>query len=150
MLIVSNWKAYVEDAERAKALYALAKRASKKTKHELVLAPATPHVGLLARQKKSKVKLASQDVSEVFGGAITGEVTAQILEDLEVSYALIGHSERRARGETDVVIAEKARRALAQGISPILCVGRKESRRGRGIFKYDPFANCRHIFCPFA
>ena len=56
MLIVSNWKAYVEDVDRAKRLAALAKRLSGKfRKHELVLAPSFVHLGLLARGNKSKI-----------------------------------------------------------------------------------------------
>lgn len=126
MLIVSNWKAYVEDVERAKALFTLAKRLSKKTKHQLVLAPSAPHLGLLAFRNKTKVAFAAQDLSVTLGGAKTGEVSAPTLEGLGVGYTLIGHSERRGMGETDEVVAEKARHALAHGITPILCVGERE------------------------
>jgi triosephosphate isomerase (TIM) len=126
MLIVANWKAYVEDAKRARELFATAKRLSKKTKHEIVLAPAMPHLGLLAAGNKSKVAFAAQDVSATTGGAKTGEVPAETLANLGVAYTLIGHSERRAMGETDAMIAEKARHALAHDLIPILCVGERE------------------------
>jgi triosephosphate isomerase len=131
MLIAANWKAYVEDAPRAKNLFSLAKRLAKKyRKHEIVLAPSYPHLGILAPRNKSKVKFASQDISATTGGARTGEVSAQILSDLDVSYAVVGHSERRAMGESDATITEKARHALAHGIAPILCVGEKERDAG--------------------
>ncbi len=123
MLIVSNWKAYVEDSAKAKKLVALAKRLSKEKKHELVLAPAAPYLALLAAKNKSRVQFAAQDVSATTGGAKTGEMTAQTLAALEISYVIIGHSERRAMGESDAVIAEKMRHALAHGLAPILCVG---------------------------
>jgi len=131
MLIVSNWKAYVEDADRAKKLAALAKRLSGKyRKHEIVLAPSYVHLGMLANGNKSKVKYAAQDVSLTTGGAHTGEISAQMLEGIDATYALVGHSERRAMGETDAVVAEKARHALAHGIAPILCVGERERDAG--------------------
>jgi triosephosphate isomerase (TIM) len=123
MLIVSNWKAHVETVEKAKKLFTTAKRLKDNTRHELCLAPPYPHLGLLAWRNKSRVTFAAQDVSATLGGAETGEVSAQILSDLGASYVLVGHSERRAMGEKDEVIAEKARHALAHGLSPILCVG---------------------------
>lgn len=129
MLLVSNWKAYVEDVARAKKLVALAKRLAKETKHELVLAPSTPHLALLAAKNKSKVAFAAQDVSASTGGAKTGETSAQTLSEL-VSYVIVGHSERRARGETDMIVAEKIRHALAHSITPILCVGEHERDGG--------------------
>ena len=150
MLIVSNWKAYVEDTERAKKLSALAKRLSGKyRKHELVLAPSFPHLGLFVNRKKSRVKYAAQDVSKTTGGAHTGEVSAQILSDLEISYALVGHSERRAAGETDEVIAEKARHALAHGVAPILCVGERQRDSGAEYLSFVR-AQIAAVFAPLS
>lgn len=126
MLIVANWKAYVEDMGRARKLFSVAKRLSKKTKHEIVLAPSMPYLGMLAPKNKSKVAFSAQDVSATTGGAKTGEVPAEMLSSLGAAYALVGHSERRAIGETDAVVAEKARHALAHGLIPILCVGERE------------------------
>lgn len=130
MLIVANWKAYVEDGKRAKALFALAKRLSVKWKHEIVLSPASPQLGLLAPGNRTKVRFAAQDVSVSTGGAHTGESTAQVLKDVGVTYAIVGHSERRAMGEDDAMIALKAQHALAHGIAPILCVGEQERDHG--------------------
>ncbi|MBP6860616.1 MAG: triose-phosphate isomerase [Candidatus Pacebacteria bacterium] len=126
MLIVANWKAYVEEGKRAKALFALAKRLSGKYKHEIVLAPSFPQLGLLAPGNRTKVRFASQDVSVVTGGAQTGETTAQVVKDTGATYAIIGHSERRGSGEDDAIVALKVQHALAQGLIPILCVGERE------------------------
>jgi triosephosphate isomerase len=71
------------------------------------------------------LSLGAQDVSAHEQGAFTGEVSAAMLRDFAVRYAIVGHSERRQyHGETDAVVATKAQRALAAGITPIVCVGR--------------------------
>ena len=126
MLIVANWKAYVEEAARAKALFAAAKRAAARGKVEIVLAPPAPYLGMLSPKNRSKVAFAAQDVSALGGGAATGEVTAQAYADLGATYAIIGHSERRAMGETDAAVGEKLTHAIAHGLTPILCVGEHE------------------------
>jgi triosephosphate isomerase len=126
MIIVANWKAYVENVAKAKKLFSLAKRLTISTKVKIILAPSAPYIGLLALKNKSKVGFASQDISLTFGGPHTGEVTAPMFVSLGVAYTLIGHSERRAVGEGREVIAQKVAHALAQGLTPILCVGEKE------------------------
>ena len=69
---------------------------------------------------------AAQDVPAPRGGAATGEVTARMCETSGASYAIIGHSERRAAGDTDSIVAEKLAHALAHDLIPILCVGEHE------------------------
>ncbi|MDR3547844.1 MAG: triose-phosphate isomerase [Candidatus Pacebacteria bacterium] len=126
MLIVANWKAYVESEKKAQQLFATAKRLAAKPDVQIVLAPPAPYLGLLAHNNKSKVSFGAQDVSRVEGGAATGEITPSALAELGVKYAIIGHSERRAMGETDEVVAEKVRNALSHKLTPILCVGERE------------------------
>jgi triosephosphate isomerase len=121
MLIVSNWKAYVESVATAKLLAATATKLAKGGKHELVLCVPAPYVGLLSGL--SGAKLGVQDVSATLGGAATGEVTAGVVASLGVVYAIVGHSERRTQGESNEVILQKVRHALAHGLTPILCVG---------------------------
>lgn len=125
MIIVANWKAYVESTTKAKALLAAAKRLSAKGDIKIVLAPPAPYLGLLIGPK-TKVAFASQDVSVSTGGATTGEVTAAVLSDIGATYAILGHSERRALGETDAIVTDKVQHALAHGLTPILCVGERE------------------------
>jgi triosephosphate isomerase len=75
----------------------------------------------------------AQDVSTSDIGAFTGEVSATMLRDFGVRYALVGHSERRQyHGETDEVVALKAQRALSAGITPIVCVGETLTQREAG------------------
>jgi triosephosphate isomerase len=66
-------------------------------------------------------------------GAYTGEVSAAMLREFGVRYAIVGHSERRQyHGETDALVADKAKAALAQGITPIVCVGETLAQREAG------------------
>ena len=125
MLIVANWKAYVDSAARAKALVANAKRLAARSRHTFVLTPSSPHLGLFPKAGKRNLQFAAQDVSERSGGAATGEVPASLLRELGVGYVILGHSERRALGETDAVIAQKAKQAFAAGLIPILCIGER-------------------------
>ncbi len=126
MLIVGNWKAYVQSSEKAKKIFAAAKRVGGHAGVQVVIAPPAPYLGMLAVGNRSKVEFASQDVSLSTGGAATGELTAAALADAGASYAILGHSERRAMGESDEMIAEKVRHALANRLKPILCIGEKE------------------------
>ena len=93
---------------------------------EIVLAPPSPLLGSLAARNRSKIAFAAQDVSASMGGAATGEATAGAFAAAGAVYAIIGHSERRARGETDMLIAEKLSHAVAHNLIPILCVGEHE------------------------
>ncbi len=126
MLIVANWKAYVEDFAKAKELLVLSKKASTRSAHTIVLAPPAPFLAALALKEASAVAFAAQDVSLTPGGAQTGEVTAAAVKAAGAAYAFIGHSERRAAGDTPEIIVEKLTRAFAQDLTPILCVGERE------------------------
>jgi len=126
MLIVANWKAYIEDFEKAKKLFATSKKLVRVVDCDIVLAPPAPLLGALAFRNKSKVAFAAQDVSATTGGAETGEVTVQAFAAVGASYAIIGHSERRAAGDTDAIISEKLAHSLTQGLTPILCIGESE------------------------
>lgn len=75
----------------------------------------------------------AQDCSVHEQGAYTGEVSVGMLAEFGCRYVIVGHSERRAyHGETDQVVAEKAKAALARGIAPIVCVGETLAQRDAG------------------
>ena len=84
----------------------------------------------------SSLDLGAQDLSAYEGGAYTGEVSAAMLRDYGVRYCVVGHSERRQHhGETDAMVALKAQRALACGITPIVCVGETLAEREAGVME---------------
>ncbi len=81
----------------------------------------------------SPLELGAQDVSQHAEGAYTGEVSAAMLREFGVRFAIVGHSERRQyHGETDALVADKAKAALACGLTPIVCVGETLAERDAG------------------
>ena len=101
---------------------------------ELVVLPPLPYLGeLVAGFGGGPLEFGAQDVSSHQQGAWTGEVSAAMLAEAGARYVLVGHSERRQyHGESDTVVAVKAQRALAQGITPIVCVGETLAEREAG------------------
>src|SRR5699024_2975054 len=73
---------------------------------------------------KLEIGYGSQDISALDGGAYTGEISASMLTALGVTYAVIGHSERReTHNESEELVNAKSQKAIAAGITPIICVG---------------------------
>jgi triosephosphate isomerase len=73
--------------------------------------------------------LAAQNMHWASSGAHTGEISAGMLKALGVTHVILGHSERRAAGETDWQINQKVRAALAAGLTPIFCFGETLEQR---------------------
>ena len=89
-----------------------------------IMAPAIDLSALSWTLKDSPVMIGAQDISAHESGAYTGEISAAMLLDVGVKYAVVGHSERRQyHAETSQIVASKARAAMSAGIVPILCVG---------------------------
>lgn len=81
----------------------------------------------------SPVAWGAQDVATEPCGAFTGEVCAAMLQDFACRYVIVGHSERRAyHGESNELVARKAKAALDAGLSPIVCVGETLAQREAG------------------
>jgi triosephosphate isomerase (TIM) len=96
----------------------------------LICAPFTHLASLRTVFTDSPVAVGSQDVSQHSEGAYTGEVSAEMLKDIGVTYAIIGHSERREyHQENDALVNAKVKKTLETGLRPILCVGESLSQR---------------------
>lgn len=81
----------------------------------------------------SDIRWGAQDCSMHAQGAYTGEVSAGMLAEFGCRYVIVGHSERRAlHGETDPLVADKAKAALGRGVTPIVCVGETLAQREAG------------------
>jgi len=132
-LIAGNWKMNGSSSSNEALVKALAAGMDGKDCLVAVCVPA-PYLGQVqALVANTGIDLGAQDVSQHESGAYTGEVSAVMLKDFGVRYAIVGHSERRQyHGETDVLVALKAQRALANGITPIVCVGETLAEREAG------------------
>lgn len=129
-LIVANWKHNPTSLDAALAL-AGAESAVSAQEVEVVICPPTAYLAPI-RAAHPDLVLGAQDVSAVPQGAYTGETGTAILADLGVRYAIVGHSERRAMGESDEDVTAKILAATAAGITPILCVGEDADVRAQG------------------
>jgi triosephosphate isomerase len=122
-ILVANWKNYPASLAEAKDLlkgYAKKKDIYKKA-HFFIAPPAAYFESVSA---KGAGELASQDFSAL-KGTHTGTIPAEILKSFGVRLAIVGHSERRALGETAEEAAEKAAAALKAGLTPLICFGEK-------------------------
>ncbi len=134
-IIAGNWKMNMLPSEVKPYIEALRGRLPHiKTCDTIICAPFT-HLSNLSRAvKDSRIAVGAQNVSEHPKGAYTGEVSLAMLQDLDVRYVIIGHSEHRAYyGETDELVNEKAKALISAGISPIICVGESLEQRERGL-----------------
>ena len=132
-LIAGNWKMNGSLAANEALLKAIVAGLADAVCDVAVAVPAPYLAQVQALTAGTVVAVAAQDVSKHEAGAYTGEVSAAMLRDFGARYALVGHSERRQyHGETDAVVAEKAQRALAAGITPIVCVGETLQEREAG------------------
>jgi len=101
---------------------------------EIVIAPPFTSLPVAAKLLKgSNIKLAGQNVFYEESGAYTGEVSPLMLKDVECSYVIAGHSERRQYfGETDETVNRKIRAAMSAGLAVIFCIGEKLEERESG------------------
>ena len=133
-LIAGNWKMNGSLTDNDTLVRALVAGLADAGGCDAAVAVPAPYLAQVqALVQGSALALAAQDVSQHAAGAYTGEVSATMLREFGVRYALVGHSERRQfHGETDADVAVKAQRALASGITPIVCVGETLAEREAG------------------
>ncbi|XOV77448.1 MAG: triose-phosphate isomerase [Aestuariibacter sp.] len=118
-LVVGNWKLNGELSLVASMKTKF--QASGLSKVETVVCPPFPYLSSFA---DGDLIVGAQDISAHANGAFTGEVSAAQLREFSCRYAIVGHSERREyHTETDAVVAAKAKAAIAEGITPIVCFG---------------------------
>jgi triosephosphate isomerase len=132
-LIAGNWKMNGNLAANEALLAALAQGLSIQPACDVAVCVPAPYFAQVQSLKPAAIDLGSQDVSAQTSGAFTGETSAAMLKEFGVRYAIVGHSERRQyHGETDALVADKAKAALAAGITPIVCVGETLAEREAG------------------
>lgn len=124
LILIANWKNNPSSLREATVLLNnLSKKSALYKKLSTFVAPPLPFLESVAKRAKRIGALATQDIFFSMDGTFTGAVTPDILKSFGVKLTIIGHSERRKLGETNQVVAEKAKTALRSGIVPVVCVG---------------------------
>jgi triosephosphate isomerase len=131
-LVVGNWKMHGSRAANAQLLAGL-KEAGPWNADVAVCVPFLYIAETALALTGTTIAYGSQDCSSHEQGAYTGEVSSAMLADVGCRYAIVGHSERRAyHAESDQLVADKAKAALAHGVTPIVCVGETRAEREAG------------------
>ncbi len=132
-IMAGNWKMYKTIAE-AKEFISQIIPLVEKSSHKVYLAvPFTAIQSAVKKAEGSSVVIGAQNMNDASEGAFTGEIAAQMLKDAGAQFVILGHSERRAIfGEDDGYINKKVKKALSDGLQPILCIGETLEQREAG------------------
>ena len=122
-IIIGNWKMNPLTFKEAEKLFNdIRKSVSYIKKTEIVICPPFLYLEKLKKISR-KINFGAQDAFWGNIGAFTGEVSAEMLYNAGIKYVILGHSERRALGETNALVNKKIKASLSAGLVPILCVG---------------------------
>ena len=125
IIIAGNWKMNKTATEAIELSKAIVQGVGTQNVPTVIICP--PFTALHAATTQicgSSVRLGAQNMSDKPSGAYTGEISATMLQDLQVSAVILGHSERRSYyGETDAIVNKKTLAAIEGGLTPIVCVG---------------------------
>jgi len=137
-IMAGNWKMHHTHLEAIQVVQKLSYQLDEKDYDacEVVVCPAFTalrSVQTVLEADRIPIALGAQDVHWKEQGAFTGEVSPVMLAKLNVSYVIVGHSERRELfGETDEAVNQKLKAVLKHGMSPIVCVGETLDEREAG------------------
>ena len=131
-LVVGNWKMHGSRKGNAELLDGIV--AARPFGCDVAVCVPFPYLAETAvALAATDLRWGAQDCSAHEQGAYTGEVSAGMLHEFGCRYVIVGHSERRAyHGEGDQLVADKAKAALARGVTPIVCVGETLAQREAG------------------
>ena len=133
-IIAGNWKMNKTAGEAVELARNILAEWGNESGVEVVLCPPFTALEAVANTLKgSPVYLGAQNMHPASGGAFTGEVSAEMLRHFQVTYVILGHSERREYfAESDAFINDKVLAAFRMGLAPILCVGETLAQREQG------------------
>ena len=133
-LIAGNWKMNKKPSETAELINSFKGAVDGANCDVLACVPFVCIANSVEAAKGTKLNIGAQNLHFMESGAYTGEVSADMLLDLGVTYVVIGHSERREYfAETDETVNKKTIKALEKNIVPVVCVGEKLEDREKGI-----------------
>jgi triosephosphate isomerase len=127
-IVIGNWKMNPASYSEALKIFNSIKRFSDKLNStDIVLCPPFIYQQpFIKKNKDNKVLIGAQNVFSEEQGAFTGEISVKMLKDIGITHVIVGHSERRSKGETDEDIAKKSHLLLDAGMYSIVCIGEKE------------------------
>lgn len=133
-LIAANWKmhgdmSWCDKPAEFNALYPVADREHIDV---LICPPASFLFPMMQKCEGTDIWLGAQTCHHAVSGAHTGEMSAQMLADVGADYVILGHSERRASGETNEDVHARVIQAIAAELKPIICVGESLEQRKAG------------------
>jgi triosephosphate isomerase len=132
-LIAGNWKMNGTPASLAEIEATAAALAAAPPPCDVLICPPASLIAQAAWMAKGRVVLGAQDCHPEPSGAFTGDISAEMLKDAGARAVIVGHSERRQyHGESDALVAAKARAAWRAGLLAIICVGETEAERDAG------------------
>lgn len=134
ILIAGNWKMNKTATEAVELAKPIIDAVANQNDIDVLMCPTFTSIpAVSALVGNSTTKIGAQNVSDKAAGAYTGEISAAMLRDLQVSYVILGHSERRSYyGETDAFINKKVLACLESNLKPVLCVGETLEEREAG------------------
>lgn len=123
--IIANWKMNPSTIGDAKKLFLSVKDVASRLRNvNVVIAPPTPFIGELRHLYTGRqLEFGVQNIYFEARGSYTGETSAEMAKSAGAKYAIIGHSERRAMGETNEDVNKKIAAALLQDLTIVLCIG---------------------------
>ena len=132
-IVAGNWKMN-KNLQEGVVLAKEVEAAVVAAKKEVTVIVGTPFIHLTEVSKViSNVKLAAQNCADKVSGAYTGEISAEMVASTGAQYVILGHSERRSYyGETDAILSEKVKLALANNLEVIFCIGEVLDEREAG------------------
>ena len=135
IIIAGNWKMYKTQSEASEFLMEfIAQIDDAPENREVVLCVPFTDLAIVCKSLHgNRIRLGAQNVHWAESGAYTGEISASMLTEVGVRYAIVGHSERRQYfGETDQTVNLRLKAAQVSGLIPILCVGETKQQRDAG------------------
>jgi triosephosphate isomerase len=132
--MAGNWKMYKTAAETCAFFEKFRPLVEKTAGRDIVICPAFPNLAAAVEATKgSGIGIGSQNISWAKEGAFTGETSGPMLTAIGVTWAIVGHSERRQYfGETDETVLKRTQAAIEFGLKPIVCVGERLEQRESG------------------
>jgi glyceraldehyde 3-phosphate dehydrogenase len=126
-----NWKCN-GSVQQVNDLVSMLNQSTLSTDTEVVVCPSQVYVQGVTEKIRGDIAVGAQDCWVQGNGAFTGETSADMLKDMGVGWVVIGHSERRGKGESNEEVAKKAKYALDKGLKVIACCGEPLEAREAG------------------